>query len=89
MYNFKIGDRVKIKDGVRVGFQHITSKDFSGIGTIKLINSPTSVGVCFDEDIGGHNLCRMCNSGHGWHISRDSLMLIPEEHVGVKIEDLL
>lgn len=89
MCNFKIGDRVKLKDGVRVGIGRITTDDFSGIGTIKSIDSPTRVGVCFDEYMNGHNLNWSCNNGHGWHIFCDSLMLIQEEYSGVKIEDLL
>lgn len=88
MYDFKIGDRVKLKDGVHVGFKRMTTKDFSGVGTIKDIGITGMVRVCFDEYMCGHNLFKY-KHGYEWYVDVASLMSLQEEHVDIKIEDLL
>jgi hypothetical protein len=73
---FKVGDRVKVK---RVGMECVPSKYRYGmLGTIYEITE-YSIGVRFDDLVGGHDLGlygKGCRKGHGWYFSPDELVVM-------------
>jgi hypothetical protein len=69
---FYVGDRVRCKITYD-GRPHVGAK-----GTVLLEGSGKygSIGVRWDERMGGHNLSRNCEEGRGWYIPPSNLELI-------------
>ena len=67
MAEFKIGDRVGVlpEHGPVGGSDRGPENLF---GTVCMIRNDNSVGICFDEHIGGHTCRGNCPHGHGWFI---------------------
>lgn len=78
---FKIGDRVrcvKIESNALLPKKSILKKE--GV-VIDIQGEGFNIGVCFDDDIGGHEFVASgkncnCKKGHGWYVSSDWLVKI-------------
>lgn len=81
MKSFKIGDRVEFTGhcgnaNLKVGYT----------GTIVVIDH-ASIGVVWDNDIGGHNLGGECEYGYGWFVDESQItLLLNEFHIGDRVE---
>ena len=67
---FKNGDRVEYIGGGRLNGK---------LATICNMESPNSIGICFDESMDGHDCYRTCEYGHGWWVTSKEIKLIKEE----------
>lgn len=73
---FHVGDRVEFTGG------YSTAISPGDIGTILKINPPDELGVRWDEYFPvGHNLGGLCENGHGWWVSRESVSPYEEENL--------
>ena len=66
----------KFKEGDRVKCIGITARGYGKVGTVRRMGE--SIGVEFDEDIGGHYLDGCCENGYGWWIKSSDLELVTE-----------
>jgi len=69
--DFKIGDRVFLLPGWTAGCDNKfreTAKT-GETGEIVFLNSRGQVGICFDRDVGGHDLSGGCPRGRGQWVS--------------------
>lgn len=73
--NFKEGDRVIVNG-------EFQGKRFDNhVGTVKYVNRRNDLGICFDKNIGGHNLgsapvSKHCKSGHGYWVCEDIVSIL-------------
>jgi hypothetical protein len=68
---FKIGDRVRIKDDY-----HYYKGRSGKFGTV--VDNPgknSSPGICHDDYIGGHNCNGHCPEGYGWYYNSNEIEL--------------
>lgn len=76
MPTWNIGDRVVSLVDHPEGKSTIVS-GMSGyicsFNEIRARNGYSSVGVCWDENIRGHNCGGHCEDGHGWYVYEDSI----------------
>ena len=80
---FQIGDRVACLVDHPDGNQHIV---VGSTGTICSFNG--RVGVCWDDDVGGHRCdSDICIYGHGWWINDSYIELIEEDDSDIEIDE--
>ena len=73
----KIGDRIKMKQDIFVGFD----RAYNALGTIVQTNTyALCFYVEFDENIDGHNCAGNCKDGHGWFVKRLMFNIIREKY---------
>lgn len=80
MGKFKVGDRVRVKDGVITINRNVLGK----YGTVKCIN-PYYCSVEFDKFVGGHNCDGFARDGYGWNCKEDKLDLVKPQNETIVI----
>lgn len=85
--SIKVGDTVKINDSRRSMIPTNRGQHFSGIGRVVEVVGG-SIGVCFDDDMNGHDLGGKCRYGHGWIVPKNALSVISVVYK-VEVGDLL
>lgn len=78
MSEFRVGDRVEFV------YEHALNNGQlrpGSTGTIVAFrsSSPLTVGVEWDEEMGGHSLMKRCRAGHGWWMSEADIAPHSEE----------
>ena len=81
---FRVGDRVIAKYGI----DDMIPKGETGV--VSLCDDP-SIGVVWDEFVGGHTLGGFCENGCGWWVLEDDIALLEEAESDIEsdISDLL
>lgn len=81
---FRVGDRVVAKHRI----DDLIPKDAAGV--VSLLGYP-SIGVVWDEFVGGHTLGGFCEDGFGWWVVEGEIALLAEEEPEIEsdISDLL
>lgn len=67
---YHVGDRVFVKAGHGLGYGISKEDEY---GTVCLVrsygNDVFDIGICFDNNINGHNCGGECEFGHGWFLN--------------------
>ena len=82
---FHVGDRVRLIQDYPDGNGHLI---IGATGTIMHIDSRSSIGVCWDEDIGGHDLNGFCERPYGWWVTGENIEVVYEDGPDVPDDDI-